>query len=157
VRNLEDEIGVRLLNRANNRVKLTEEGRRFLFDAKKLLPMCAESVAAAQQMEAGASPHLKIGYVANFNFGLLPATLGSFRKLSPSVALNLFDMTSAEQILALESRKIDLGVVGLRPAASCDDVHSECVAYEPSSSPRPPGIRWRGRPGSNSPSSRRNF
>jgi LysR family transcriptional regulator, hca operon transcriptional activator len=34
VRNLEDELGVRLLERANNRVALTEEGRRFLFDSK---------------------------------------------------------------------------------------------------------------------------
>src|SRR5580692_7580084 len=53
VRNLEDEIRVRLLNRANNRVALTEEGRRFLFDAKKLLAQCAENVAAVQAMGRG--------------------------------------------------------------------------------------------------------
>ena len=51
VRNLEQETGVRLLDRSNNRVALTEQGRRFLFDSKKILAMCAESVAAIQQME----------------------------------------------------------------------------------------------------------
>ena len=58
VRNLEDEIGVRLLDRANNRVALTEEGRLFLFDSRKLLAMCAESVAAVQRMNHGETSQL---------------------------------------------------------------------------------------------------
>ena len=130
VRNLEDEIGVRLLDRSNNRVSLTEEGRRFLFDSKKLLAMCAETVAAVQRMSHGESSQLNIGYIANIHYGLLPATLGAFRKLYPRVALNLFDMTSAEQMEALESHKIDLGFVGLRPPLANHDVLSEGVAHD---------------------------
>jgi DNA-binding transcriptional LysR family regulator len=130
VRNLEDEIGVRLLDRSNNRVALTEEGRLFLSDSKKLLAIAAESVAAVQRMNRGESQVLNIGYVANIHYGLLPATLGAFRKLCPGVALNLFDMTSAEQFLALEGHKIDLGFVGLRPALSGHALLSECVAYD---------------------------
>jgi DNA-binding transcriptional LysR family regulator len=56
--------------------------------------------------------------------------LGAFRKLCPSVALNLFDMTSAEQFTALEGRKIDLGFVGIPPALSGHDLLSECVAHD---------------------------
>src|SRR4030095_8404501 len=130
VRNLEDEIGVRLLERASNRVALTDEGRQFLFDSKKLLAMCAESAAAVQRMNRGENSQLNIGYVANVHYGLLPATLGAFRKLSPRVALNLFDMASAEQFQALESRKIDLGFVGIRPAYSHHDFRFECVAFD---------------------------
>jgi DNA-binding transcriptional LysR family regulator len=130
VRNLEDEIGVRLLDRSNNRVELTEEGRRFLFDAKKLLTMSDEMVSAVQRMHRGESSQLNIGYVANIHYGLLPATLGAFRKLCPRVALNLFDLTSAEQFEALEARKIDLGFVGLRPALSGHDLLSESVASD---------------------------
>ena len=130
IRNLEDEIGVRLLDRSNNRVALTEEGRLFLFDSKKLLAMSAESVAAVQRMKRRESSDLNIGYGANIHYGLLPATLGAFRKLCPGVALNLFDMTSAEQFLALDGRKIDLGFVGLRPALSGHTLLSECVAQD---------------------------
>jgi DNA-binding transcriptional LysR family regulator len=130
VRNLEDEMGVKLLDRSNNRVALTEAGRLFLFDSKKLLAQCAESVAAAQRMNRGESSDLNIGYVANIHYGLLPATLGAFRKLHPGVALNLFDMTSAEQFLALDCRKIDLGFVGLHPALSGRALLSECVAHD---------------------------
>jgi DNA-binding transcriptional LysR family regulator len=130
VRNLEDEIGMRLLDRANKRVALTEAGRLFFFDSKKILAMCAETVAAVQRMNRGESSQLNIGYIANIHYGLLPATLGAFRKLCPHVALNLFDMTSAEQFEALDARKIDLGFVGLRPALSGDDLLSECVAHD---------------------------
>jgi DNA-binding transcriptional LysR family regulator len=130
VHNLEDEIGVRLFDRANNRIALTEEGRVFLSDAKKLLAMCAEAVASVQRMKRGESSQLNIGYVANIHYGLLPATLGAFRKLYPLVALNLFDMTSSEQFQALDDHKIDLGFVGLRPALSGHDFLSECVAYD---------------------------
>jgi DNA-binding transcriptional LysR family regulator len=130
VRNLEDEIGVKLLDRSANRIALTEEGRQFLFDAKKLLVMSAESIATVQRMNRGQGSGLNIGYVANIHYDLLPATLGAFRKLCPGVALNLFDMTSAEQFLALEGRKIDLGFVGIRASVSGNHLLSECVAHD---------------------------
>ena len=118
VRRLEDEIGVRLLDRANNRVALTEEGTMVLLDSKKLLALCAESVAAVQRMKRGDNAQLNIGYTASTHHELLPATLGVFRKLRPGVALNLFDMSSAEQFRALDEQRIDLGFVGLDPALS---------------------------------------
>ncbi len=130
MRNLEAELGVHLFERSNNRIALTEEGRSFLFDSKKVLAMCVDSVANVQRLNRKESGHLNIGYVANIHYGLLPATLGAFRKLCPRVALNLLDMTSAEQFQALDSGKIDLGFIGLNPALSGHDLHSECVAYD---------------------------
>ncbi len=143
---------MKLLDRGKNRVELTEEGRRFLFDAQKVLALCAESVAAVQAINRGENSELNIGYISNIHYGLLPATLGAFRKLYPRVALNLFDMTSAEQLHALAARKldlafvasplgktgdsgpgprkIDLGFVGLRPELSGHDLLSDCVAYD---------------------------
>jgi len=125
VRNLEDEIGVRLLNRAHNRINLTGEGRAFLFDAKKLLAMCAESVATVQRMQRGESSQLNIGYVANIHYALLPATLGAFRKLCQSVALNLFDMRSDEQFQALDSRRIDHRVARRQSVEAAPGLHSD--------------------------------
>jgi len=129
IRNLEEEIGVRLINRSHNQVALTEEGKRFLFDAKKVLAMCTESIVAVRLMSQGESKQLNIGYVANLHYSLLPATLGAFRKLYPTVALNLFDMTRSEQYLAIESHKIDLGFVGLPPNLSDHNLLSESVAH----------------------------
>ncbi len=46
IHNLEEEIGVRLLNRAKNQVALTEEGRSFLLDAGRVLALASESILA---------------------------------------------------------------------------------------------------------------
>jgi DNA-binding transcriptional LysR family regulator len=128
IQNLEDEIGVRLLNRTKKHVALTEEGTAFLVDARRVLALAEESIQAVQRRSRGEIGQLNIGYLSNFNFDLLPKTLGSFRKEFPHIALNLFDMTPAEQFRALDARKIDLGFVGLRLASASSDLQWECIA-----------------------------
>jgi DNA-binding transcriptional LysR family regulator len=128
IRNLEEEIGVQLLTRSKTHVALTEEGRGFLVDARRMLALAAESVAAVQRASRGETGLLNIAYLSNFNFDLLPKTLGAFREGFPHIALNLFDMTPAEQFRALDARKIDLGLVGLRPPEASKELHWECIA-----------------------------
>src|ERR1700754_4033797 len=131
IRNLEEELGVRLLDRGRNQVSLTEEGRSFLVDARRLVALSLESVKSVQRFSRGESGQLNIGYLFKFNFDLLPATLATFYQTLPEISVNLFDMSPAEQIRALEARKIDLGFVGLRPATSNKNIAAlawECVA-----------------------------
>ncbi len=128
IHNLEGEIGVRLLNRSKSQVALTEEGRSFLVDARRILALATESVLAVQRLSRGEMGQLNIAYLSNFDFELLPETLRAFRKSFPHIALNLFDMTPAEQFRALEARKIDLGFVGLPPPAANRDLQWESIA-----------------------------
>jgi DNA-binding transcriptional LysR family regulator len=86
--------------------------------ARQLLTACAQSVQSVQRLSRGRAEQLNIGYVANIYHDLLPATLGAFRKACPRTALNLFDITPAEQYQALEGRKIDLGFVPFHHAAA---------------------------------------
>src|SRR5258707_4668775 len=81
-----------------------------------------ESIQAVQRMSRGEASHLNIGYVANIYHDLLPATLGAFRKACPRTALNLFDMTPAEQYQALNQRNIDLGFVCFRACPTTADL-----------------------------------
>ena len=115
IHNLEDELGVLLLDRTRNQVSLTEEGKSFLVDARRLVALSLESVKAVRRFSRGESGQLNLGYLFKFNFDLLPATLATFYQTCPETAVNLFDMSPAEQLRALEARKIDLGFVGLRP------------------------------------------
>src|SRR5438128_8520206 len=128
IHNLEAEIGVHLLNRSKNQVTLTEEGRSFLADARRVLALATESVQAVQRLSRGETGQLNIAYSSNFSFELLPETLGAFRLAFPHIALNLFDLNPAEQFRALEARKIDLGFVGLRPPASTRGLQWESIA-----------------------------
>jgi len=127
IHNLEGELGVQLLNRSKSQVTLTEEGRSFLADARRILAMATESVLTVQRLSRGEVGQLNISYLANFDFELLPETLRAFRLSFPHIALNLFDMTPAEQLRALESRKIDLGFVGLPPPAAAGAIQWESI------------------------------
>lgn len=128
IHNLEDEIGVRLLNRTKSQVALTEEGRSFLVDARRILALAEESIVAVQRLSRGETGQLNIAYLSNSDFELLPETLGAFRQAFPHVALNLFDMVPAEQFRALEAGKIDLGFIGMRPPAAMEHVQWESIA-----------------------------
>jgi DNA-binding transcriptional LysR family regulator len=130
IKDLEAEIGVRLFDRAGKRISLTSEGESFLLDARQLLTACAQSVQAVQRLSRGQASQLNIGYVANVYHDLLPATLGAFRKACPRTALNLFDMTPAEQYLAVDERKIDLGFVCFRGRPTGNDLQWACVGHD---------------------------
>jgi DNA-binding transcriptional LysR family regulator len=131
IHNLEEELEVRLLDRTRNQVSLTEEGKSFLVDARRLVALSLESVKAVQRFSRGETGQLNLGYLFKFNFNLLPATLATFYQTCPEIAVNLFDMSPAEQLRALEARKIDLGFVGLRPPSGGKNLSAltwECVA-----------------------------
>jgi len=132
IHNLEQELGVRLLERARSKVSLTTEGQKFLIDAQRVLALSDESVKAVQRLSRGESGQLNLGYLFKFNFNLLPATLAAFYQSCPEIAVNLFDMPPAEQLRALDARKIDLGFVGLRPPPANGNLAAlvwECVAH----------------------------
>jgi len=113
IKDLEEEIGVRLLNRTKQQVSLTDEGRSFLADAKRLLSLAAETVESVRRLHSGETRALNIGYVSNLFYDLLPNTLASFRQSFPTVSVNLFDLSCGEQFRALEDGKLDFGFVGL--------------------------------------------
>jgi DNA-binding transcriptional LysR family regulator len=113
IRDLEEELGVRLLNRTKQHVTLTDEGRSFLGDAKRLLALAAETVESVRRLHTGEVRTLNIGYVSNLFHDLLPRTLASFHQELPTVSVNLFDLSCGDQFRALEEGKLDLGFVGL--------------------------------------------
>src|ERR1700674_4889311 len=113
IRDLEEELGVQLLNRTKQQVSLTDEGRSFLADAKRLLALAAETVASVRRLHSGEVRALNVGYVSNLFYDLLPKTLTSFRQSFPTVSVNLFDMSCGDQFRALEDGRLDLGFVGL--------------------------------------------
>ena len=132
IHNLEEELGVRLFDRSRNQVALTDEGRAFLIDARRLLSLSVESVKSVQQLSRGESGQLNLGYLFRFNFDLLPNALMQFGHTRPDVAVNLFDMPPGAQIRALENRKIDLGFIGLRPVSrreKSDPLVWSCITH----------------------------
>src|SRR3984893_4259621 len=63
IKDLEEEICVRLLNRTKQQVSLTDEGRSFLADAKRLLGLAAETVTSVRRLHSGEGRALYMGDV----------------------------------------------------------------------------------------------
>ncbi len=112
IRRLEEELHVELFHRENNRITLTEGGRFFLERTRRLLAQSDADLRDLRRHELGENGSLRIGYVADLHYDLLPTTLGAFRKVWPDVALNLLDLTVAEQFEALAADRIDLCFAG---------------------------------------------
>ena len=113
IRDLEEELGTRLLDRTKKKVTLTREGQFFLDRAKRLLGLSAEMVKSVHELDRTINHTVNIGYVPNPFHRVLPASLPAFEKAFPDVSINLFGMPSAEQIHAVKDGKLDVGFIGL--------------------------------------------
>jgi len=122
IKDLEVEIGVRLLNRNKRKVSLTPEGRSFLADAKRVLAHSVDIVESVQRLHRRETAAINIGYVANFFPAPLPASLAAFQRKYPMVSVNLFDMSYGDQFRALEEGRIYLGFVKMPPSLATRDL-----------------------------------
>ncbi len=117
IRNLEEELGVRLLERDQHHVQLTEGGRTFLAQAEAVLDQSRTAMETARAQSAKAAQRLRIGYVWGLFHTLAPERIQRFRIAAPDVAVNLLDLSATEQAAALKRGTIDAGFIGLADEA----------------------------------------
>ena len=107
---LEDELGLKLINRNSHRVELTEVGRVFLRGAKRTLNAARETIAQAREAVKGERGRLTIGSITHITFEFLPEALARFRERFPLVEVTVLHMDNRAQIDALLNGEIMLGV-----------------------------------------------
>lgn len=115
IKALEQEIGVQLFRRTKRRVELTEAGRVFLAEARRTLAQAEQAVQAARRADRGEIGRLTIGFVGSATYEILPPVLRRFRLNHPGVELSLRELTTAQQVAALEAKDIDIGFVRTPP------------------------------------------
>jgi len=113
IRQLEENLDSRLLDRDTHRVSLTPAGKSFLEDCRRLLRDAEDSARNTRRISRGEAGQLSIGFVASLGHGLFPHVLRSYRKQYPDVELRLTEMDTTQQIEALASRRLHLGFIGL--------------------------------------------
>jgi DNA-binding transcriptional LysR family regulator len=119
IRDLEDELGVPLFERAARRVTLTAAGRVFLRDARFLLQRADESVRRVRTAACQTSGELRIGYSPLPTLELLPRTLKVLRKTAPQLRVNLLDLFSDEILQGVAQKTLDLALI-VQPAPRKD-------------------------------------
>ena len=109
IRKLEAELGVQLLERTSRVVKLTEAGRIFAEEARKVLADVDLAVHAARRA-MGAGNVLRIGCVPHLPIERLLAFLEALHERSPADRPQLAHVTSGEQVARLRSGELDVGI-----------------------------------------------
>src|SRR5579862_1510048 len=113
VKALEEHLGVKLFERTTRVVRLTQAGRVFRDDARKLLVSAAQAEQRAKRADQGLVGSLRIGVISAAATPLLADVLRRFHQKFPGVQLVLFDLTSTEQLHQLRVGELDAGL--LRP------------------------------------------
>src|SRR5882762_7391223 len=106
VKNLEGELGVPLLVRGQNTMKLTEAGDLFYEEAREVLARADEAV---QRVRGEArSETLRVGYAPSMTAGIMPAVLEKFQSATPRVRIELADLSSREMNELANEGRLDL-------------------------------------------------
>jgi DNA-binding transcriptional LysR family regulator len=129
IRQLEEEVGTKLFLRTARGVELTDAGLVLLDDAHRLLELADRAGERTLRAGQGVAGRLDVALFGTGTFGAIPQLLRRYRLDHPDVKIVLHNMTKAEQLDALEQRRISLAFNRLmRPTSG---ITSEVLLTEP--------------------------
>ena len=126
---LEHVLGVKLLDRTSRTVKLTPAGRVFLLEARRILRLTESAALATRRIASGEAGTIALGFTAASGYSFLPRLLLQRASGAPNIDVALKEMVSAEQIEALTTGRIDVGL--LRPPITRSEFTTLKVSSEP--------------------------
>lgn len=126
IRALEDELGVRLLDRTSRRVALTEAGTIFLDAARRTLAEADKAISVARRAARGELGELRVGFNASAPFiPRVAAAIHAFRRRYPDVRLALTEVAGPAQVEQIAADAFDLGFLR---SAGCPALPSALAA-----------------------------
>ena len=111
VRNLEDELGVKLLCRTTRSIEITHAGRTFYAEAKAILARVETAGKHAQDAAHGVVGTLRVGFLSNVATAELGARMRGFCDRFPHVGLTLSEESTHQQIAMLRRGDLDVGLL----------------------------------------------
>jgi DNA-binding transcriptional LysR family regulator len=112
IKTLENNLDILLLNRENNKISLTENGKVFLQYSERILALCEESCRALVDLKNGDRGNLTVGASQTIGTYLMPRVLALFAQNYPQIDLKV--QVNSTRIIAknIINREIDIAVVG---------------------------------------------
>ncbi len=111
IRHLEAEVGVPLLARTKRSVALTEGGKVFLADARRILAHVDRAAQRAAQALQGKFAEVAVGIVPAAEIKVLPKLVPLLERKLPGVRWTFHNLPSAEQKRMLATGSLDIGLL----------------------------------------------
>ena len=108
IKDLEEDVGVRLLNRTKRKVELTEEGAVFLEQARLTLAQADKAIAMARQVSKAKQQQLRIGFVPVAEMKVFPYVLPNLRVQNADLKIELLSLNNLEQMQAIKKGELDI-------------------------------------------------
>jgi len=115
IRDLEDEVGVPLLERTAKSVRLTDTGRAFLDEARAILKQTNDAVEKARAFAGKLATELFIGDWPLATRRFMPSLLRAYQQAMPNVHVKLHDWTIDQNIAGVRDGRLEVAII-LRPA-----------------------------------------
>jgi DNA-binding transcriptional LysR family regulator len=122
IRQMEDELGVRLFERTNRVTGLTSAGQVLRDEARRTIAQAERAMVLTRRAGAGLVGSLRIGFVATAIRHIVPTLVTDFRETHPDVSVELMEAPTARQLAALVEDRLDLGIIAL-PLPALADQH----------------------------------
>ena len=111
IKQLEKELEVQLFSREGKKIKLTEEGKRYLVHAKRLLEVYQSGLEDLNSFSQGYTTKLILGISPIVAETIMPYVLKKFTKLHPKVEISMKIFESVDIEAAVQKGGSRLRVV----------------------------------------------
>ena len=111
IRDLEEELGVQLLERGAKSVCLTETGRVFLEKARAILQQTNDAVATVRALAGKCATELHVGDFPLATARTMPGLLRAYQKAMPNVHVKLHDWPVEKEIAAVRAGHLQLAII----------------------------------------------
>lgn len=113
VRQLEEELQVRLLDRTTRRVQLSKVGADFLPGIQRLLADLDHQLQDLRDLREHRRGHVTVACVPSVALRLLPVVLANFQREHPMVSVTLKEVSRHQIIAGLRSGDAELGIANV--------------------------------------------
>ncbi len=111
IRDLEDELGVRLLERTAKSVRLTNAGRAFLDEARAILKHTDDAVSKVRAIAGKGETELHIGDWPLATGQIMPALLRAYQRAMPNVKVKMHDWPVEKNIAGVRDGRLHLAII----------------------------------------------
>jgi LysR family hca operon transcriptional activator len=111
IRDLEDEVGTRLLARTARGVELTPAGHVFLDHARTVLAQVEAGIEAARRQAVPTKQHFVLGFLAGHESTWLPAALKILRDELPNTHVVISSQNSPQLAVAISEGRVDAAIL----------------------------------------------